>query len=226
MLSFLKRKKPNNDAEGTRVPSVQEYLGIKDIQDGIIFLKDGGYRLLIEAVGSVNYMLLSEAEQDAMESFFSRFLSSLNFPVQFYTQTRPLDLTGQTEELMEKAANLNPNLQQYARGFIRYLSYWATSGVLVKHTYIVIPVDDEDDYYIARQELLRRRDLVVGELQKWVACRALGTKEVLDVLYTAFNKGDAAAMKASDAEKHGFLDPVVRGVKLQDVRAAFSQAQS
>lgn len=226
MLDLFKRRKPRDDAQGTRVPSVQDYLGVKDIQDGIIFLNGGGYRLLIEAVGSVNYMLLSESEQDAMESFFSRFLSSLNFPVQFYTQTRPLDLTGQTEELMGKAANLNVNLQQYARGFIRYLSYWATSGVLVKHTYIVIPVDDEDDYYIARQELLRRRDLVIGELQKWVACRALGTKDVLEVLYTAFNKGDAAAMKASDAEKRGFLDPIVKGVKLRDVRAAFSETQS
>lgn len=225
MFRLFKKKKSGDDTGGTRVPSVQDYLGIKDIQDGIIFLKGGGYRLLIEAVGSVNYMLLSESEQDAMESFFSRFLSSLNFPVQFYIQTRPLDLTSQTEELAEKAAELNPSLQRYAQDFIRYLSYWATSGVLVKHTYIVIPVDDEDDYYIARQELLRRRDLVVGELQKWVACRALGTREVLDVFYTAFNKDAATVMKTGDAEKYGFLDPVVRGVKLRDVRAVLSEAR-
>lgn len=206
-----KKKKKQDMTEGTHIPSVQSFLGIKDIQNGIIHLESGGYRMIIEIIGSVNYPLLSANEQDAMEDMFSNFISSLNFPVQFYIQTKPLDLTSQTEELNRKSVHLNDNLKQYAASFARYLSYWAKSGVLVKRTYVVFGVDDEDDPYIARQELLRRRDIISAELQKWLSCRTLDTSGVLDVLYTAYNKSVVTAMRPGDAEKYGFLAPLVRG---------------
>lgn len=207
-----KKQKSNGATNGTHVPSVQDFLGIKDIQNGIVHLSCGGYRMIIEVIGAVNYFLLSANEQDAMEDMFARFVSSLNFPVQFYIQTKPLDLSSQTEELNQKSINLNSNLQQYAASFARYLSYWAKSGVLVKRTYVVFGIDNADDPHIARQELLRRRDIIEGELLKWVACRTLDTKGVLDVLYTAYNKSNVTAMKPGDAENYGFLTPLVEGV--------------
>lgn len=227
MFGFLRlrKKRPEADPEGTRVPSVQDFLGIKDIQDGIIMLKDGGYRVLIEVVGGINYPLLSDAEKDAAEDLFARFISSLSFPVQFYIQTRLLDLATEIEDFVRKSSRLNPALQAYAASFAEYLSYWARSGVLVKKVYVVIPMDGEDDPYVARQEILRRRDFVLSELQRIVACRPLDTEGVVDVLYTALNKSVATAMRAGDAARFGFLEPVVRGVRMRDVRAAFSEAQ-
>lgn len=227
MFAFLRlrKKKPEADPEGTRVPSVQDFLGIKDIQDGIIMLKDGGYRALIEVVGGINYPLLSDAEKDAAEDMFGRFVSSLSFPVQFYIQTRPLDLAAEIEEFVRKSSALNPALQAYAASFARYISYWTKSGVFVKKVYVVVPLDGESDPYVARQEILRRRDFVLAELQRFVACRPLDTEGVVDVLYTALNKSAATAMRASDAARFGFLEPVVKGVRTRDVRTAFSEAQ-
>ncbi|MDK2856746.1 MAG: hypothetical protein PWQ86_1959 [Bacillota bacterium] len=215
MFGFMRwrKKRPEAETEGTRVPSVQDFLGIKDVRDGIIILNDGGYRALIEVIGGVNVSLLSDAESDAVEDLFGRFVASLNFPVQIYVQTRPLDLAGEIEEFLKRSSALNPALQAYAASFARYVSYWAGSGVLVKKVYVVVPVEGEEDPYVAHQEILRRRDFVAAELQRFVACRPLDTEGVLDVLYTALNKSAATAMRASDAARFGFLEPVVRELR-------------
>ncbi|MGB9866569.1 MAG: hypothetical protein ACPLPR_01475 [Bacillota bacterium] len=194
--------------------SAQRFLGFEDIRDGIVVLPGGRYRLVLEVVGTVNFPLLSETEQDNIEASFRTLVASLTFPVQFYTQTRQIDLSRQIQGIEERMPGLPTELRRYARELSQYLAAWARYSPLVRKNYVVIHYDagpGEDRFSLARQELLRRAEVVGSELSRWLKWRKLTTDEVVELLYTVLNKERSAYARARDAVDHGFFEPYVSG---------------
>ena len=66
----------------TTQPS-QQFVPIKEIKDGVLYLKNGSIRQLL-LVSGVNFELKSEAEQNLILSGFQNFINSLDFSVQFF----------------------------------------------------------------------------------------------------------------------------------------------
>lgn len=120
--------------------STQDFVPIKEIRDRIVILKDGSMRMLLMA-SSVNLALKSADEQEATLLQFQNFLNSLDFSVQFFVESRKLDIRpyiSLLEEQQRKQASdlMKIQVHEYI-GFIR--QFTESVNVMTKTFFIVIP---------------------------------------------------------------------------------------
>jgi hypothetical protein len=71
--------------------SVQDMLPLEEIVEGILCLRGGDYRAVIQAQ-SVNFALKSEEEQEAVMAAYRSFLNSLSHPVQMLVRVLPTNI--------------------------------------------------------------------------------------------------------------------------------------
>lgn len=212
-------------ATPTKVGNVQALLGFEDIADGLIILPGRRYRIVLEVMGTVNFPLRSSEEQDMVESAFSSLLStlaSMKSPVQMYVQARKLDLLPQITAIDEQKKNLPVAIQAYADAHKEYLSRWMHYAPYVTKRYLVLPFDASPDYSQeqVRRELWRRKEAVEKQIARYLSCRELTTQEIIDLLYTLYNKTKATSQRSADAFSEGFFDLHAKGVRLSEVTAA------
>ncbi len=225
-LFLIKRNQRTSKSAGgaESSKSVQDFLEFNGIKNGVIALSNNEYRLMLEVTGTLNFFLMSEGEQDKAEANFRALLGSLSFPVQFYTQTRLLDLSKEISQIRSSLPNLPEKLRIYGVKMSEDMQRWMGSkSVLLKRNYIVIPYSN-DNYDEAVRELYRRRDIVVSELSKWIDCKPLNTLEALEVFYVMYNKSKAVSARIEDAEDFGFTETYVKGVELSDIRKMAKEA--
>lgn len=71
--------------------SVQEMLPLEEIVEGVLCLRGGEYRAVIQAQ-SINFALKSEEEQEAVMAAYRSFLNSLSHPVQMLVRILPTNV--------------------------------------------------------------------------------------------------------------------------------------
>lgn len=179
---YKKQESPTEEEPTT----VQELLGISDISNGVISV--GNRHCKILAVGSINYHLMSEHEQDLVDSIFASLLASLNFPIQIYVQTRLLDLSGAIEELNRDIQKAPENLKPYGQKLKDYLQEWIrVRSVMLRNPYVVI-ICDNDNATEARRELEHRQQLVIEGLSRCgLPTRPLDDNEIAELFYAIYN---------------------------------------
>src|SRR3989338_6191613 len=79
----------------------QTILPIEEVRDGTVILKDKSLRAILMA-SSINLALKSQDEQTAVIMQFQSFLNSLDFPIQFFIQSRKLNIDSYLEVLKEQ----------------------------------------------------------------------------------------------------------------------------
>lgn len=126
--------------------STQRHLPFSQIRENVILLKDSSARVVLRC-STINFLLKSEEEQDAIIISFQRFLNTLDFPVQIMVRSNKLDIEGYLEKLKEKAVNQkNPLLQNQTYEYIEYLKKLVeVAQIMKKEFYIVVPYDMEDN---------------------------------------------------------------------------------
>ena len=200
----------------TDTKATQEFVPIEDIRDGILTLKDGTLRALLMA-SSINFALKSEDEQASILFQFQNFLNSLEFSVQFFVQSRPLDirpylalletrLEAQTEDLMRI------QIKEYI-AFIK--QFTESTRIMSKNFFIVVPysppalqidknflskvmsrqkqtqADQTSSFEENRAQLEQRIDVVTqGLMRTGVRVVQLGTEETVELFYKLFNPGE------------------------------------
>lgn len=119
--------------------STQNSLLISEIRDDMVVMTDGSFRALI-ACQSINFDLMSTAEQESIELFFQGFLNSLYFPIQIFIRSQRVDMTPYIEylqDLQEKQDNLLLiNLMEDYIGFIDRISEEA--NIMKKSFFVVV----------------------------------------------------------------------------------------
>jgi len=102
--------------------STQNFVPIKEIRDGIVVLKDNSLRLLLMA-SSLNIALKSTAEQEAVLLQFQNFLNSLDFSIQFFLQSRKLDIRPYIARLEERKKEQDEahTFSRFALVFVKHL---------------------------------------------------------------------------------------------------------
>lgn len=120
--------------------STQDFIDIVDIKDDTVILNGGRFRIVLETT-SINFDLLSEAEQDAAIFAYANFVNSLDFPVQVVIKTRKIDISKYMDFLSAHEKNqptfaLKEQLQDYIN-FVKQLVVENT--ILAKKFYVVIP---------------------------------------------------------------------------------------
>jgi hypothetical protein len=127
--------------------TVQQFLKIEEVKEGVVILKDKSLRAVI-IVSSSNFALKSEEEQKSIIYQFQNFLNSLDFSCQILIQTKILNLAGYLDKLKELENNqpnkfLKIQTAQY-RQFITDLiagipPVGAHGEIMTKHFFIIVP---------------------------------------------------------------------------------------
>lgn len=125
-----------------KAKGTQDFVPLKEVRDGLVILKDGSLRALLMA-SSINLALKSNDEQQAIIGQFQNFLNSLEFPVQFFIESRELDIRPYIALLEERyAAELDDLMKIQIREYIAFIKdFTERANIMAKNFFIVVPYD-------------------------------------------------------------------------------------
>lgn len=130
--------------EDTKVKAkaTQAFVPLKEVRDGVVVLKDGSLRALLMA-SSINLALKSQDEQEAIIGQFQNFLNSLEFSVQFFVESRELDIRPYIALLEDRyAATLDELMKIQIREYITFIKdFTERANIMSKNFFIVVPYD-------------------------------------------------------------------------------------
>jgi hypothetical protein len=196
--------------------ATQDFVPIKEVRNGVVVLKDGGLRTILLA-SSINFALKSTDEQAAIISQFQQFLNSLDFPIQFFLESRALDIRPYLALLEERYhEQLDELMKIQIRSYINYIrDFTERANIMTKSFFVVVPYDppiisgggggvigsflggnkskEEADASFEEHRLqLEQRVSVVeqGLLRTGVRIAQLGTEEAIELFYKLFNPGE------------------------------------
>ncbi len=125
-----------------KAQATQDFVPLKEVRDGIVILKDGSLRALLMA-SSINLALKSQDEQQAIIGQFQNFLNSLEFTVQFFVESRELDIRPYIALLEERyAKELDDLMKIQIREYIAFIKdFTERANIMTKNFFIVVPYD-------------------------------------------------------------------------------------
>jgi len=178
--------------------TTQQHLSIKDIQDDILLLKDGGGALILQ-VSAVNFGLLSDREQIAIIGSFAQMLNSLSFSIQIVVISERLDISSYLN-VLDKArrAQINPLLSEMIAEYKLFIqSVVKDMEVLDKNFYLVIPLFSLELGLVSSKQtleqkiktvLLPRRDQTIRQLNRvGLTAVQLRKAELIKIFYSIYN---------------------------------------
>jgi type IV secretory pathway VirB4 component len=120
----------------------QQFVPLREIRDGIVFLKNGSLRRIL-MVSGINFELKSEAEQGTILGGFQNFLNALDFSVQFFIHSRKVNVDGYLEKMGQLQKNepnelLKIQIEEYAN-FIR--NFVDQNAIISKTFFVIVPYD-------------------------------------------------------------------------------------
>ena len=219
-----------------RLASAQEMLPLEDIVDGVLCLRGGDYRAVLEAQ-SVNFALKSDTEQEAIMAGYRAFLNALSYPIQVVVRILPTDvepyLTALRGQASTRSAETLRRLALDHEAFVRRLARERT--LLERRFYVVVPAglegaferrgvrwpwqgrpaDHQRGLEAAREQLaFRCQEIAQGLGGIGVAARRLGSDELIE-LWSAFLGSEVPRARTAVAAQ-----PVVVGVRRDGVKAS------
>ncbi|HDQ16663.1 MAG TPA: hypothetical protein ENN31_00905, partial [Candidatus Vogelbacteria bacterium] len=98
--------------------SAQSFVPIKEIRDGVVFLKNGSKRMVLLTT-ALNFALKSDDEKEAILMQYQSFLNSLDFDLQIFVHSRKLNIQPYLDILEEKRSQqtnelLKIQIKEYA----------------------------------------------------------------------------------------------------------------
>ncbi|MFH1827190.1 MAG: hypothetical protein ABH812_02000 [bacterium] len=197
-----KLKKPPTKA------STQDFIEIDEVKDDIVLLKDRSAVTIIE-VGTVNYWLLAQEEQEAIIIAYGKLLNSLSFPVQILIVSKKTDISSYLKLIEEKIKKQNidfmkKKLENY-KEFIK--SIVKKAEVLEKNFYFTIPFSPfelgavknphrlTNEYIIERAKLslYPKRDHLLRLLTKiGLKSITLQQQKIVELFYSLYNSNNNA----------------------------------
>ena len=201
--------------------STQKFTDIFDITNNMLILNDGSVSQIIE-VGTINFGLLSEEEQDAAIYAYAGILNSLGFPIQIIVRSQAKDVTNYLNSLVEAENNAsNPNHKAQIARYREFVRTWVkTSNILDKTFYVVITASaldlgigtaknvfnstatvNLDRYELApiiekaNGVLNPMRDHLISQFGRiGLYAHQINTQEIIKIFYQSYNPGDAEGL--------------------------------
>lgn len=195
--------------------STQRYLPFSQIKENIVIMKDSSARVVLKC-STINFLLKSTEEQDAIIMSYQRFLNALDFPVEIMVRSTKLDI----EAYLNKLSNLavgqtNPLLQNQTYEYIAYLKKLIeVAQIMKKDFYIIIPFDYVENKSVKdnsffgmftnfwnsinwKDEILKIRSQIrtFSNLKKWLVSRVNTVKTSLESIW----------IRAEELEKHDLV---------------------
>jgi hypothetical protein len=194
----------------------QSFVPVKEVRNGIIVLKQGGYRGVLMC-SSTNFALKSPDEQKAIIGGFQNFLNTLDFSAEIVIHSRKMDIRPYLAMLAEREAAQQTDLmkvqvREYAQ-FVR--NFIEGADIMTKLFYVIVPYDSgaavavggglplfggqkaspaqglSQSFEQSKAQLEQRMALVAsGLMNTGIRAVPLGTEEIIELLYRSFNLGE------------------------------------
>jgi hypothetical protein len=192
--------------------STQSFVPVHEVRSGITILKNGGYRGILMC-SSLNFGLKSSDEQQAIIGGFQNFLNTLDFPIQIVIHSRKTDIRPYLALLEERISKQTTELMRIQlREYIAFIrNFIEGSDIMTKTFYVVVPYGgaaiknigasffggkkdenvEDTTFEESRVQLEQRMSLVASGLASCgLRAVALGTEEIIELLYHSFNVAD------------------------------------
>lgn len=200
-------------AKGT---ATQEFVPIERIRDGVIILKTGELRAIL-ITNSLNLSLKSDDEQQAILTQFQAFLNSLDFDIQFFIESRRLNIKPYIDLLQERSKEVKEDLLKIQiHEYIGFITkFTEESNIMTKHFFITIPYykstggetspssllsfssdsstskEALSTFEASRIQLEQRTSTITQGLSRFgLRAQKLGTEEVVELFYKLFNPSE------------------------------------
>lgn len=197
---------PQNKKNPPIKATTQDFIEIDEIKDDIVLMRDRSASLIIE-VGTVNYFLLAQEEQDSIISAYGKLLNSLSFPVQILIISKKTDISTYLNLIDDKIKNqsadfMKKRLESY-KNFIK--TTVKKSEVLEKSFYFAIPFSPYEmgavksiqkltnDYIIERAKLslYPKKDNLLRLLNKiGLKASVLQKQKIVELFYSLYNSNN------------------------------------
>lgn len=120
--------------------TTQNFVPLRDIKDNVVILKNGQMNMVLLA-SSINFALKSIDEQEAILRQFQAFLNTIDFSLQFYIQSRRLDIQPYLDTLAARESKQDNDLMRIQlREYMQFVKTFTTEvDVMSKSFFIVIP---------------------------------------------------------------------------------------
>ena len=124
----------------TRKASTQDFVPLRDVRNNVVILKNGQLCTVLIA-SSINFALKSIDEQRAILQQFQAFLNTIDFSLQFYTQSRRLDIEPYLKKLEGRESQQDNDLMRIQlREYIQFIRTFVSEvDVMTKNFFVVIP---------------------------------------------------------------------------------------
>lgn len=203
-----------NNSMASEQASTQDFVPVRDIKGNVVLLKNGQLCMVLMA-SSINFALKSVDEQRAILSQFQSFLNTLDFSLQFYIQSRRLDI-GPYMQLLKEREPLQDNdlMKIQLREYMSFIQTFTSEvDIMSKNFFIIVPytpiqIDfasnlksvlgktkelkiDDKKFEEHRLQLEQRVSLVEQGLNRiGVRTIALQNEELVELYYHIFNPND------------------------------------
>ncbi len=209
--------------------STQKFTDIFDITNDLLILVNGSISKILQ-LGTINFGLLSEEEQDAAIYAYASILNSLNFPIQIVIRTQTKDITNYLNSLIEaENKTKNDNHRQQIARYRDFVKDWVkNSNILDKRFYVVITADalelgiettksffgasstvNLDHYELspiiekANSLLDPKRDHLISQFGRLgLSARQISTPEIIKLFYQSYNPHDHEGVETIDSSEY------------------------
>src|SRR5665213_584765 len=120
--------------------ATQSFVPVKEVRNGVVLLKDGGYRGILMS-SSLNFALKSEDEQKGIIGGFQTFLNTLDFTVQIVVHSRKMDIRPYLELLQSRLEVQSTELMRLQlREYMAFIENLIEgSAIMTKMFYVIVP---------------------------------------------------------------------------------------
>lgn len=167
------------------------------IKDNMICL--GNRYSTVLRLGNIDYNMLSETEQEAVETILIQTALSVDYPIQFYSTTEFIDTSKVVEEIKSNKPK-NENIRMYQEYLMEYLTnLMENRSISVVKNYAIISYDG--DYENAVDELNRKAlSFKNSLLRAKISCDLLEENDLYNLVYRELNKNSSLSI---DSLKEG-----------------------
>ncbi|MBP5426418.1 MAG: hypothetical protein J6Y29_00730 [Clostridiales bacterium] len=207
MLDFLPFGKKKVSEEEVMKATVQNWQPVKDIKEGIVILKNGGYVKIVEVI-PINFKLKSAADKRFLILNYRAFLKGCRFPMQMSVQCRKADIDPHLNRIkalykMEK----NEDVKDLTKGYmklVKSLNYGTKTAIsrrfFLIFPYVTPPGKKDEPFQEVVKQLKDKESKIKGFLEQCGNEIVEVTDEnefVANILYTYLNKKTSELQKFS-----------------------------
>ena len=120
--------------------TTQDFVPLRDIKDNVAILKNGQMFMVLLA-SSINFALKSTDEQEAILAQFQAFLNTIDFSLQFYVQSRRLNIEPYLSLLASREEKQDNDLMKIQlREYMQFVKTFTDEvDVMSKSFFVVVP---------------------------------------------------------------------------------------